>query len=85
MGLDSLLAVEIRNVLGRAFGLALPATVTFDHPSIEALARYLYVTKFGDTADRAGRDAPVSALDTIETLSDDDIDRLIAERLKAGS
>ena len=40
-GLDSLAAVELRNSLMSAFGLELPATVTFDHPSIEALAAFV--------------------------------------------
>jgi NADPH:quinone reductase-like Zn-dependent oxidoreductase/SAM-dependent methyltransferase/NADP-dependent 3-hydroxy acid dehydrogenase YdfG len=86
MGLDSLLAVEIRNVLGKGFDLTLPATVTFDHPSIDALAAYLFGRKFAeqgaeDPAERGAESA--SVIDDIETLSDDDIDRLIAERLRA--
>lgn len=40
-GMDSLAAVELRNSLQSAFGVDLPATVTFDHPSIGALARHI--------------------------------------------
>lgn len=40
-GLDSLGAVELRNALGAKFGTELPATVTFDYPSVSALARFL--------------------------------------------
>ena len=40
-GLDSLGAVELRNSLGSEFRTEMPATVTFDYPSVSALAGYL--------------------------------------------
>ena len=40
-GLDSLGAVELRAALSAAFGVELPATLTFDYPTISALSRYL--------------------------------------------
>jgi acyl carrier protein len=41
IGLDSLMAVELRNALVRAGGRRLPATLLFDHPSLDALADHL--------------------------------------------
>ncbi|CBZ52282.1 Soraphen polyketide synthase A, related [Neospora caninum Liverpool] len=41
MGIDSLGAVEFRNNLQDSLGVKLPATILFDHPTIEALATFL--------------------------------------------
>ncbi|MCL6285141.1 SDR family NAD(P)-dependent oxidoreductase [Ruegeria sp. 2012CJ41-6] len=41
LGLDSLMAVQLRNILSDAAGLPLPATVIFDHPTIATLTDFL--------------------------------------------
>nr|AYM54554.1 short-chain dehydrogenase/reductase SDR [Racemicystis crocea] len=41
LGLDSLMAVELRNALSARMGKPLPATLVFDYPTVSALSRHL--------------------------------------------
>ena len=48
MGLDSLMAVELRNLLGKSVGAELPATLLFEHPSVSSLVEFLMERHFAD-------------------------------------
>lgn len=66
LGLDSLLAMEIRNRLRAGTGLRLPSSLVFDRPTPLALAQYLCTQLF---ANQKAPPVPVLAeLDKLESL-----------------
>jgi SAM-dependent methyltransferase/acyl carrier protein len=84
LGLDSLMAVELRNALGSGLGLAktLPATLVFDHPTIADLSDYLGRSALGlDVGkpipdSKIGETAGGGLLDRIEQLSEEEVERI---------
>ncbi|MGQ3195996.1 MAG: SDR family NAD(P)-dependent oxidoreductase [Hydrogenophaga sp.] len=86
LGLDSLLAVELRNTLGSALGQTLSATLLFDYPTIDTLTDYLLNDVIQPPAPAAPEavavtvEEPASMVDAIEDLSDEEVDRLLAQR-----
>ncbi|MBI0295263.1 hypothetical protein JBE04_12480 [Streptomyces sp. PRKS01-29] len=65
LGMDSLAAVRLRNVLARRTGTELPTAITFDHPSAAGLAEYLGTVVLPD--DRQRVDAVFRRLDDVES------------------
>jgi acyl transferase domain-containing protein/SAM-dependent methyltransferase len=90
LGIDSLMALELRKRLGAGLGLArpLPATLVFDHPSIDAIATLLAREMDGGQIDAGGVEAtpaapaPRLAVDDVEALDDRDVEALLLKRLE---
>jgi acyl carrier protein len=90
LGFDSLMTVELRDRLGRALPLAarLPATLVFEYPTIAALARHLEQLLPWPEAEPqhaaptpATTAPPTSVGDSLATLSEEDVERLLLAKL----
>ena len=89
LGLDSLMAVELRNLLGSGLGLKknLPATLLFDYPTLDAVVDYLAREVLGwekPASERAAADGEDNAaLADLEGLSDEDAEVLLLRELES--
>ena len=89
LGLDSLMAIEMRGKLSGEVGQKLPATLLFDYPTIEALTSYLAHEVFGlspgEQAAEGGRTTDTTAVAPEETRPDTaaDVMGLSAEEVPA--
>ncbi len=86
MGMDSLMAVELKERLEASLGSGLPATLAFESPTIKDMAEYLGREVLGwksvtdDTLPPAESERS-QAVSNIEQLSEDEVEASIAERL----
>ena len=90
LGMDSLMAVELRNRLQHALGVALPPTLAFDCPTLDAMADYLVgVVAPAERAPATGSAAPAApaAVDTdvaqVGMMSEAEVRALLAGELAA--
>jgi acyl transferase domain-containing protein/NADPH:quinone reductase-like Zn-dependent oxidoreductase/SAM-dependent methyltransferase len=86
IGLDSLMAVELRNMLSASLAMerSLPATLLFDYPTIDVLADYL-MEALGlapkPSAQSEGTDGRAALVADIERLSDTEAEMLLLREL----
>ena len=74
LGMDSLMAIELRDFLQKALGVSVPATVALDHPTIGFLVQHLLPAA-----------PPALPTENLDVLSDAELARLVAEDLARDS
>ena len=92
MGLDSLMAVELRNTLGFSVGKTLPATLLFEYPTVNELAQYiakevlaLEAEEKSVPAEASQKPEPTSnnlQAAELDDLSEDELANLLEAKLK---
>lgn len=91
LGMDSIMAMDLKNHLETGLGRAFPSTLAFEHPTIDALARYLSKEVFATLFDEGSRattpeptpDTDDTRLEELDELSEDQVAALLADRLDA--
>ncbi|MBE9045186.1 type I polyketide synthase [Pleurocapsales cyanobacterium LEGE 10410] len=87
LGMDSLMAVELRNHLQDNLGCSIPSTLAFDYPTVEALVDYIAQLLSIAPADNLNEETPTVADPTpasdLEELSQAEIADLLARELTA--
>lgn len=87
MGMDSLMAVELKNRLEVDLDCSLPGTLAFEAPTIQDLGNYLsqQVLGWADVADKPAAAVPeadaAADLATIAQLSEEEVEASITDRL----
>jgi acyl transferase domain-containing protein/acyl carrier protein len=71
MGMDSLMTLELKNSLQSSLGISLPSTLSFEYPTIEALADYLIT-------DVLFRELPAESQAELQENTEE-IDKVLAE------
>ena len=97
LGLDSLMAVELRNLLGVGLKLdkPLPATLVFDYTTAEALAKFLLQELFPNQQAAEGQNhagasqtileekaPPQTSLEALDKLTDEEAEALLLSELE---
>jgi acyl transferase domain-containing protein/ubiquinone/menaquinone biosynthesis C-methylase UbiE/acyl carrier protein len=86
IGMDSLTAAELKNIMQMKLGCTVPSTVLFRYPTIDKLVDYIYELfhlNKDATVKKDETDTSENILDDVQGLSDDDLEALIDEEFES--
>jgi acyl carrier protein len=90
MGMDSLMAVELKNHLERIIGCSLPVTLAFDHPTLEGLVDYLMKAISAEFShesavelEETNNEEQIVAESDLDDLSDSEAEALLIGKLES--
>ncbi len=92
LGMDSLMAIEARSRFQDQIGLPLPATIVFDYPNLQQLARFVLREVIGWTPPEAEGRPPETVAEAqsvdvsgqdLETLTDQELEALLMAEIEA--
>lgn len=84
LGIDSLQSTVLHAKIEHALGVAIPRSLAFDHPTIEALAEVLARTHLGGLFAPSDRDIP-SDSDHLDAHDEDELLRILSRELRLAS
>ena len=92
MGMDSLMALDLRSRLQAALGREIPATVAFEFPTIEAITGFLAEQLALETGAEPGApivpqpagEAHADLLERVRQLSDEEVERRLGQKVSGG-
>jgi acyl carrier protein len=82
-GLDSLMALELKNRLQLSTGQQLPSTLAFDYPTTAALAAFVSEVLAGGGVDAPQSSPEAASTQDLDAMSEEEAAALLAEELAA--
>lgn len=83
LGMDSLMSIELKRRLEQRFGRSLPSTLTFNYPTVRALADFLAPQLGVQPSGPSGGAGSVAARDARQDLSEIELEGLLARALES--